>query len=66
MALLKARAHLAKAHGDHEDFLRLIDEATGLFRIAGQPRDAARTQGTRENAEPPSETARITSEAIRI
>lgn len=52
-AVLEGRAHLAKARGDGEEFGQLIEEATRLFQIAGQPLDAARTEATRGDAKMP-------------
>jgi len=49
-AVLEARAHLAKAQGQDEEFLRLIDQALDLFTIAGQPLDVERIKKVRRNA----------------
>ena len=65
-AVLEGRAHLAPARGEHEEFLQLIDEATRLFHIAGQPLDAARTDATRRSPEPLAKTAGRTAGAARI
>jgi tetratricopeptide (TPR) repeat protein len=41
-AVAEARAHLAEALGQEEEFRRWIELAATLFRAAGQPLDAAR------------------------
>jgi DNA-binding SARP family transcriptional activator/tetratricopeptide (TPR) repeat protein len=41
-ALLEARAHLARAHGDLEGSRRLLEQAAEGFASAGQPLDADR------------------------
>jgi tetratricopeptide (TPR) repeat protein len=43
-ALLEARAHLAAAEGDTTAASGLLIDAAALFRVAGQPLDAARCQ----------------------
>ncbi len=41
-AVREARAHLVRAEGDEPAARRLLDEAAGLFDVAGQPLDAQR------------------------
>ncbi|GAA4215330.1 ATP-binding protein [Microbispora amethystogenes] len=41
-AILEARAHIARAEGDHPAEARLLAQAADLFTDAGHPRDAAR------------------------
>jgi DNA-binding winged helix-turn-helix (wHTH) protein/tetratricopeptide (TPR) repeat protein len=41
-AVREARAHIARAEGDEPAARRLLDDAAGLFEIAGQPLDAQR------------------------
>ncbi len=41
-AVAEARAHLAEALGQEREFAEWIAKAASLFRIAGQPLDAAR------------------------
>jgi hypothetical protein len=41
-AVAEARAHLALANGDRNEFTRWIETASKLFNAAGQPLDAAR------------------------
>jgi DNA-binding winged helix-turn-helix (wHTH) protein/tetratricopeptide (TPR) repeat protein len=41
-AVREARAHLVRAEGDEPAARRLLEEAAGLFEVAGQPLDAQR------------------------
>jgi tetratricopeptide (TPR) repeat protein len=51
-AVLEARAHVARARGDADEFGRLIHEAATLFDAAGQPRDRERCEQARVSAIP--------------
>jgi len=49
-AVLEARAHVARARGEADEFDRLIGEAVVLFRASGQPRDVDRCERSRRVA----------------
>ncbi len=54
-AIVEARAHRALASGDLDEAAALMDEARGLFEVAGQPLDVARC-ATTDLAATPSTT----------
>jgi DNA-binding winged helix-turn-helix (wHTH) protein/tetratricopeptide (TPR) repeat protein len=51
-AVREARAHLVRAEGDEATARRLLDEAAGLFEVAGQPLDAQRCRDTLDDLDP--------------
>jgi hypothetical protein len=53
-AVLEARAHVARARGDLDEFAVLIGRAAALFGAAGQPRDRERCERAREVAAVPT------------
>jgi hypothetical protein len=50
-AILEARAHLARATGDHAGAGTLLGEAAALFELAGQPLDAERCRSKAGHAD---------------
>jgi hypothetical protein len=52
--VLEARAHVARARGDLDEFARLIRRAATLFGAAGQPRDRERCESAGEVAAVPT------------
>lgn len=53
-AVLEARAHVALARGDLDEFAQLIGQAATLFGAAGQPRDRERCERAGEVAAVPT------------
>jgi hypothetical protein len=45
-SVLEARAHVARAEGDVDEFERLLLDAAERFELGGQPADAARCRTT--------------------